>query len=202
MDLLDDDDSPLIKEGSPPPTGMDMKLVFTVPAEFRGGKEQGAYMFLGPRETMFEKPKELSQHLKPLYIQSHIDKRPISRMLIDHGVDINLMPYSIFKKLGREDDKIRKTNLTLSGVGGDPMEARGVVSMELTIGCKSFTTVFFIIEMQGNYSVILGHDWIHANCCVPSTLHQFLIQWIDDEIEVVHADVSAYITLVDAMANW
>jgi hypothetical protein len=61
--------------------------------------------------------------------------------------------------------------------------------------------VFFIIEVQGNYSVILGHDWIHANRCIPSTLHQFLIQRIDDEIEVVHTDASAYIVLADAMAD-
>jgi hypothetical protein len=33
-------------------------------------------------------------------------------------------------------------------------------------------------------------------------LHQFLIQWIDDEVEVVHVDASAYITLADAMADW
>jgi hypothetical protein len=37
---------------------------------------------------------------------------------------------------------------------------------------------------------------------VPSTLHQILIQWIDDEIEVVQADVSAYIALADATADW
>jgi hypothetical protein len=29
--------------------------------------------------------------------------------------------------------------------------------------------------VQSNYRVLLGHDWIHANHCVPSTLHQFLI---------------------------
>jgi hypothetical protein len=82
------------------------------------------------------------------------------------------------------------------------MEARGVVSMELTVGSKSLATAFFVIEVQGNYSVILGRDWIHANRCVPSTLHQFLIQWIDDEIDVVHANASAYIALVDATADW
>jgi hypothetical protein len=81
------------------------------------------------------------------------------------------------------------------------MEARGVVSMELTVGSKSLATTFFVIEVQGNYSVILGRDWIHANRCVPSTLHQFLIQWIDDEIDVVHANASAYIALVDATAD-
>jgi hypothetical protein len=41
------------------------------------------------------------------------------------------MSYSIFKKLGREDDELMKTNLTLNGVGCNPMESRGVVSMEL-----------------------------------------------------------------------
>jgi hypothetical protein len=55
------------------------------------------------------------------------------------------------------------------------MEARGVISMELTVGSKSLATTFFVIEVQGNYSVILGRDWIHANHSVPSTLHQFLI---------------------------
>jgi hypothetical protein len=34
--LLDDDESPLIKDGSPPATGMDINMVFTLPAEFRG----------------------------------------------------------------------------------------------------------------------------------------------------------------------
>jgi hypothetical protein len=82
------------------------------------------------------------------------------------------------------------------------MEAWGVISMELTVGSKSLATVFFIIEVQGNYSVILGHNWIYANGCVPSTLHQFLIQWIDDEIEVVHADALVYIALADAMDDW
>jgi hypothetical protein len=37
---------------------------------------------------------------------------------------------------------------------------------------------------------------------IPSTLQQFLIQWIDDEIEVVHMDASAYIALADAMGDW
>jgi hypothetical protein len=71
------------------------------------------------------------------------------------------------------------------------MEAWGVISMELTVWSKSLATVFSIIEVQSNYSVILVHDWIHTNHCIPSTLHQFLIQWIDDEIEVVDMDVLA-----------
>jgi hypothetical protein len=86
--------------------------------------------------------------LNPLYIRGHINGKPISRMLVDGGAAVNLMPYSIFKKLGREDDELVKTNLTLNDMGGSPMEARGVISMELTVGSKSLTTAFFIIEVQ------------------------------------------------------
>jgi hypothetical protein len=61
--------------------------------------------------------------LKPLYVWGHIDRKPISRMLNDGGVTVNLMPFSTFKKLGREDDELMKTNLMINGVGGNPMEA-------------------------------------------------------------------------------
>jgi hypothetical protein len=158
MDLLDDDEVPLIKGGSPPPTSMDVNMLFTLSDEFRGVEEEVAQMCLSPKEDVFEKPEEWSQHLKSLYIRGHIDGKPISRMLVDGGAAINLMMYSIFKKLGREDDELVKTNLMLNGVGANQMEARGVISMEPTVGSKSLATTFFVNEVQSNYSVILGHD--------------------------------------------
>jgi hypothetical protein len=202
MDLLDDNEAPWIKDGSLPLTSMDVNMVFTLPVKFRGAEEEVAQICLGPKEVVFEKLKESSQHLKPLYVRGHIDRKLISRMLVDGGTVVNLMSYSIFKKLGREDDELVKTNLMLNSVGGNLMEAQGVISTELTIGSKSLTTAFFIVEEQGNYSVILGRDWIHSNHCISSTLHHFLIQWVNDKIEVVHADPSTYIAIADAIADW
>jgi hypothetical protein len=146
MDLLDDE-ALLIKDGSLPPTSMNINMVFTLSVEFRGAEEEVAQMCLSPKEAVFEKLEVSSQHLKPLYVRGHIDEKPISRMLIDGGTAVNLMSYSIFKKLGREDDELVKTNLTLNGIGGNLMDARGVVSMELTIGSKSLATTFFVIEV-------------------------------------------------------
>jgi hypothetical protein len=118
MDLLDDNEALLIKDKSPPPTSMDINMVFTLLAEFRGAEKEVAQMCLGHKEAMLEKPEESSQHLKRLYIWGHIDGKPISRMLVDGGAAVNLMSYFIFKKIGREDDELVKTNLTLNGVGG------------------------------------------------------------------------------------
>ena len=71
--------------------------------------------------------------------------------------------------------------MTVSGIsGGGPIGAKGVASMKVTIGNKTLATAFFVSEVQGKFNLILGRDWIHANQCVPSTLHQLLIQWIGD----------------------
>jgi hypothetical protein len=93
-------------------------MLLTLPAEFISAKEEVAQMCLGPKEAMFKKHEESSQHLKSLYIQGHIDGKPISRMLIDSDTVVNLMSYSVFKKLGRVDDRLMKTNLMLNGVAG------------------------------------------------------------------------------------
>jgi hypothetical protein len=60
MDLLDDNESLLIKDGSLPPTGMDINMVFTLPTGFRGAEEEVTQLCLSPKEAMFEKPKESS----------------------------------------------------------------------------------------------------------------------------------------------
>jgi hypothetical protein len=162
------------------------------------GDDEVVEMSFGPCDTVFQRPKDSKNHLKSLYIRGHLDGTPISRMLIDGGAIINLMSYSFFKKMGKSNEELIKTNMMINNVsGGDPIGATGVASMELTVRSKTLATTFFVVEVQGNYSVILGWDWIHANHCIPSTLHQFLIQWVGEDVEVIHADTSACV----AMAN-
>jgi hypothetical protein len=47
---------------------MDINMVLMLLVEFRGAEEEVAQMCLGRKEVVFEKPKESSQHLKPLYV--------------------------------------------------------------------------------------------------------------------------------------
>ena len=43
------------------------------------------------------------------------------------------------------------------------------MNIELTIGSKTLLTKFLVIDEKGSYSLLHGRDWIHRNCCVPST---------------------------------
>jgi hypothetical protein len=119
-------------------------------------------------------------------------------MLIDGEEIINLMSYS-FKRMGESDEELIKTNMMINGVGdGDPIGAKGVASMDLTVGSNTLAIVFYIAEVHGNYSIILRQDWIHVNRCIPSTLHQFLIQWVGDDVEIVHVDTSTCVAMVNS----
>ena len=85
-------------------------------------------------------------------------------MLVDNGAIVNLMPYSLYKKFGGTEEELIKINMTVSGIGaGDPIGVKGVDLMELTIGSKTVATAFFVSEVQGNFILILGRDWTHAN---------------------------------------
>jgi hypothetical protein len=127
-------------------------------------EEDVAHLQFGPREAVFQKQSEKDNHLKAVYMRGHINGKPVTRMLVDGGAIVNLMPYSLYKKLGGQDEDLIKTNMTVSGVAGsEPIGAKGVASMELTIGSKTLATAFFISEVQGNINLILGGDWNHAN---------------------------------------
>jgi len=75
---------------------------------------------------------------------------------------------------------------------------KGAICVELTIGSKTLPTTFFVISGKGAYNLLLGRDWIHANYCIPSTMHQCLVQWVGDKIEIVPGDSSYVIASAEA----
>jgi hypothetical protein len=199
------DEDLLDYEESPARASMDINMVYYLPAEFRAAEEESkiAQIDFGPKNAVFEKPQGPVKHLKPLYVRGHIDGKLVTRMMVDGGAVVNLMPYSVFKKLQLDDGDLMKTNMVLNGFeGGEGVEAKGVISLELTVGSKTLATTFFVAKVQGNYNVLSGRDWLHANQCIPSTMHQQLVQWVDNEVEVVQADDSACIALAESIIDW
>jgi hypothetical protein len=122
-------------------------------------------------------------------------------MLVDTGAAVNIMPYSVLRRLGCSAEDMIKTNITLSDFNGQASEAQDILNVDLTVGSKTVLTSFFIVSSKGTYTVLLRRDWIHANCCIPSTMHQCQIQWDGDKVEVVHADDSIEISLA-TMSIW
>ena len=95
-----------------------------------------------------------------------VDGKPMNKMLVDRGASVNLMPYTTFCKLGKGLGDMIETDMMLKDFGGNTSKTQGAMNIELTIRSKTLLTTFFVIDGKGSYSLLLGHDWIHANYCV------------------------------------
>jgi hypothetical protein len=136
--------------------------------------------------------------LKALFLKGFVNGKPITKMLLDGGATINLMPYTMLLKIGKYDEDLTQTEMMLVDFEGHISPAQGAICVELTIGSNTLPTAFFVIKVRGSYNLLLGQDWIHAICCIPSTMHQCIIQWIIDLVEVVQGETSLTVTATEA----
>ena len=66
-------------------------------------------MALEPVPAMFEKPEDdKRQHLKPLFLKGFVNGKPITKMVVDRGATVNIMPYVMLHKLGKSSDDLTK----------------------------------------------------------------------------------------------
>ena len=165
-----------------------IQMAFLLPSEFRAPADQEVYSDFDESEykeivakltvvqqAIFDKPVK-HRHLKALYMKGLVDGKPMNKMLVDGGASVNLMPYTTFRKLGKGPGDLMETDMMLKDFGGNTSKTQGAINFELTIGrSKTLLTTFFIIDGKGSYSLLFGRDWIHANYCVPSTMHLCLI---------------------------
>jgi hypothetical protein len=77
------------------------------------------------------------------------------------------MPYSLYGKLGNQDDDMIRTNMTLSGVGSDSLiKAKGVKSVELIIETKTLVVTFFVAEVEEIGSMQINvYILLCTKCC-------------------------------------
>ena len=106
----------------------DVNMVFMLPMEFLALSDneeevlsdQVAQLTLDPMMAVFEKPTDDErQHLKALFVKGRVDGQPVSKILIDGGATINIMPYVMYRKLGKGDQDLTKTDMMLKDFGGN-----------------------------------------------------------------------------------
>ena len=162
-------------------------------------EEAMAQLALEPVPVTFEKPEDNKrQHLKALFLKGFVDGKPVTKMLVGVGATVNIMSYVMLRKLGKSSDDLTKTDMMLKDFEGVVSPTLEALCVDLTIGSKTLPTTFFVINGKGSYSLLLGRDWIHDNYCIPSTMHECLIQQVDDTVEIVSVDSSFSVASAEA----
>ncbi|CAO2142352.1 unnamed protein product [Urochloa humidicola] len=77
-----------------------VNMVFFLPMELKNPADEEdteeaamAQLTLDPMQAIFDKPAEEERHhLKPFYVKGYVNGRPMTKMMIDGGAAINIMP--------------------------------------------------------------------------------------------------------------
>ena len=79
-----------------------------------------AQLSLDPMQAMFEKPEDKERnHLRPLFMKGYINGKPMTKMLVDGGAAVNIMLYTMYRKLGLGEEDLVQTNMILTDFEGD-----------------------------------------------------------------------------------
>ncbi|XP_050875021.1 uncharacterized protein LOC127078622 [Lathyrus oleraceus] len=112
----------------------------------------------------------------------------LSRVLVDTGSSLNVMPKSSFAKLTIEGLVMKPSELIVRAFDGTRRTVIGEVNLLMKIGPHIFLITFFVMDIYPAYSCLLGRPWIHSVGAVTSTLHQKLKFLADDKLVVVEGE--------------
>ncbi|KAI5349399.1 hypothetical protein L3X38_002286 [Prunus dulcis] len=111
-------------------------------------------------------------HNRPLFVFGYVREQKLSRMLVDGGSAVNIMPKSTMIKLGITVDELSRSRVMIQGFNQGGQRAMGMIRIELVIGDLRSNTLFHVIDAKTSYNLLLERPWVHENGIVPSTLHQ------------------------------
>ncbi|CAL2239320.1 unnamed protein product [Prunus armeniaca] len=134
------------------------------------------------------------RHLKPLYISAHMEGVPVSKVFVDYGATINILPYSLMKKLDKSKEDLIPSDVVMSSFVGDKSKTIGVLPLKITVADQTRVAAFYVVESSMDYNILLGRDWIHQSGCIPSSLFQLLFFWDGQRVSIHPADKKPFET--------
>ena len=77
------------------------------------------------------------------------------------GGAVNLMPYTLFKKMGKCGTDLQPHNMVLSNYEGKTNNILGLFQVELVVGTTTRSTLFMVNNSKENFNLLLEREWIH-----------------------------------------
>ncbi|XP_026399215.1 uncharacterized protein LOC113295074 [Papaver somniferum] len=112
------------------------------------------------------------EHLRPLYLTTHINKHPLKRAFVYGGASLNLISMHTLDILGVQRSAIRMRTTSVKGFGGHTQTSIGIVNLVMKVGPIRALTPFYILEDDTTFHVLLGRGWLLNHKVVASTYHQ------------------------------
>ncbi|RDX78035.1 hypothetical protein CR513_41753, partial [Mucuna pruriens] len=119
-----------------------------------------------------EIPIEGRQHNQPLHIAVKCGDYMITKVLINNGSSLNVLPKGTLDKLNSIHTQLKASLVVVGAFDGSRRDVMGEVTLPIYIGPTLFNITFQVMDIRPAYSCLLGRPWIHKAEVVPSSLHQ------------------------------
>ena len=108
---------------------------------------------------ILEKPNvEMTRHIRPFYVKAHFNGKPVSKVLVDNGSTINVIPLRMLRSLGRGIGDLIETKVFVSSFTRETSKILSVLPIDITVGNKTSLSYFFVINSTTSYNALLGRD--------------------------------------------
>lgn len=105
----------------------------------------------------FKKPNwNEANHIKLMYIKTHMEVRSVSRILVDNKATVNVLPSTMLSKLGKYKDHLLPIELTITNFTRGVTRVKGILPINLMIGNMTSLTTFFVVETLASYNALIG----------------------------------------------
>ena len=108
---------------------------------------------------------------KALHIMTKVKNCTLSKVLIDNGSSLNVMPLSTLMRLPVDRSYMKHTKTVVRVFDDTRWEVTGEIEIEVQIGSCTFNIEFQVMNISSFYNCLLERPWIHIVGVVPSTLH-------------------------------
>ena len=87
---------------------------------------------------VLEKPTiEMIRHIRPLYVRSHFNGKPVSKVLVDNGTVVHVMSLRMLRTLGMSVGDLIETEVFVSIFTGEISKTLSVLLIDITVDGKT-----------------------------------------------------------------
>ena len=95
-------------------------------------------------------------HNQPLFVSGYTRGERVSRILIDDGSAVNIMPKGMMRRLGISMEELSKSQLVIQGFNQEGQRAIGMIRLDVTIDELKARPLFHVINLKTSYNLLLG----------------------------------------------
>ncbi|KAL0394450.1 UNVERIFIED_CONTAM: hypothetical protein Slati_4411200 [Sesamum latifolium] len=102
-------------------------------------------------------------HNRPLFVVGYAREQKMTRILIDGGSTVNILPLRILKELEIPMDELLNSRLMIQGFNQGGQRVIGVIRIELLMDDMVSTALFHVIDAKTSYNMLLGRLWLKGS---------------------------------------